>query len=614
MEVDFAKNKGDKAIVCVTDTGAKLTHPDIDWRGNQFAFDGTGTGVDDRHGHSHSVCGLIGAKPNNNTGLVGIASDALIVPYKCLEGGSGQWDWFSACLRQFADAEFPGHEGKIKIVNASLGGAEAPSTVFDAVKYAVNKGVIIVASAGNPGNNNPVKYPGKYKDWVITVGAVDKNDLPAYFTAQGEEVDLANYGVKVYTHDNKGGYWFVSGTSFSSPLTAGIVALIVSEHYEFFSNLEGKERRDAVEKYLTRLAEDVHEDYYDLLTGYGVPRLRKLIESDPKTILEAPDEPIGVPRPKLRSPFNNGTSISKKVTFRWYQVLMSSYTLEISRDYDFTDILATISLDSYSYTYTLPDYGTYYWRVKATRNGEDSQWSTRWGVTVNPLEEKLSAPQLIAPVNNHIEVGKRLEFEWGLVEGATQYKLRISDDPNFLGSAFGYTGASLKKLVTVPELNTKYYWKVLSIGDKPGTWSEVREFETSSTPPPEDPGTYPERLHHILIEGPFNIIYGENDGSEIVRRANGVALVNNLSNKNESLKVTNIKVEVRSKESFGVIYEKVEQEVNAFFYQRGLIIENPDAKAAHDSTIMFINLLIKDKIPTFKVTSIESDSDKRLQY
>lgn len=587
----------------------------MNWRGNSFAFDGTGTGIDDNGGHSHAVSGLIGARPDNGTGLIGIAHEALVVPYKCLEGGSGTWEWFANCVRQFADSEFPGHEGKIKILNASLGGSAAPPFVRDALEYAVNKSVIIVASAGNPGQSNPVKYPGAYEDLVITIGAVDESDIPAYFTASGPEVDLTNYGVKVYTHNNKNGYSYVSGTSFSSPLTAGIIALVVSHHYEFFSQFKGKELRDKVEKFLEKLADDVHTRGFDHLSGYGVPRLKKLIEANPEDVLNSPDDPR-VPRPNLRTPLNGVTENNLSVIYRWYEVLLATYKLEIARDFEFNDIVLSLDLEQSSINFAVPDYGTYYWRVKAIRNGEESEWSSRWKVTFEKAPEIIPAPEQITPDDKATLDEKRVTFEWGEIEGATKYRLRVSSDPNF-SSAFGYIGTSTKKMLTIPEMDETYYWKVRAEkGSDLGQWSEVREFIVSEK---EDP-SFPDRNHNILLEGPYTIIYAKNGSSnngaeETIAEKNGVKLITaRPTQENHQLVIKNIKVKGNTTLSFDEIHDSLSTKIRGFFLNRGLLLENPDAKSAHDATIYFLNLFIKENISTFELISIESDSKNRIQF
>jgi thermitase len=122
-----------------------------------------------------------------------------------------------------------------KVINMSLG-VRASRTLESAVNNAWNKGVVLVAAAGNGGNQTKI-YPGAYPN-VIAVAATDNNDAKASFSTYGADwVDVAAPGVNVYstfpkhtfvlgTQNNRSwGYDVGNGTSVSSAIVAATAAL-----------------------------------------------------------------------------------------------------------------------------------------------------------------------------------------------------------------------------------------------------------------------------------------------------------------------------------------------------------------------------------------------------
>jgi len=129
-----------------------------------------------------------------------------------------------------------------------------------AIKNANAKGVTVVAAAGNDGTSG-VGLPGCITN-VITVGAVDSTGSPAYFTSTGRSVDVVALGVGDYSTKMGGEYGTGSGTSFSTPVVAGVVALMIDKD----SDLSPKQIQEA----LRNTAVDVGGDGFDRTTGYGI--------------------------------------------------------------------------------------------------------------------------------------------------------------------------------------------------------------------------------------------------------------------------------------------------------------------------------------------------------
>ena len=99
-----------------------------------------------------------------------------------------------------------------QVINLSLGGSNPSSTLENAVNYAISKGVIVVAAAGNNGTEGAL-YPAAYPD-VIAVGSVDPDLQHSSFSNYGAQIDIWAPGRDILTTKRDGSYGLVSGTSF----------------------------------------------------------------------------------------------------------------------------------------------------------------------------------------------------------------------------------------------------------------------------------------------------------------------------------------------------------------------------------------------------------------
>lgn len=181
----------------------------------------------DDQGHGTHVAGTIAQTTNNGIGVAGLAHCAKLMPVKVLSAkGWGTMADVAEGIRWAAD-----HGAQV--INLSLGSSSKSGVVEKAVTYAYQKGVVVVAAAGNSGRS--VGYPAAYPG-VIAVSATDKNDAIAWFSSRGPEVAIGAPGVNVTQQTicesgkNKCETFGVfNGTSMASPHVAGAAAILVGQ-------------------------------------------------------------------------------------------------------------------------------------------------------------------------------------------------------------------------------------------------------------------------------------------------------------------------------------------------------------------------------------------------
>lgn len=206
-------------VVAVLDTGVRASHPDLAGKvlaGRDFAD--SDSDPTDENGHGTAVAGLIGAASGNGTGMASVAWKTSILPVRVLgKDGSGSHS-------DIVDGIVWATDQGADVINLSLGGTGSSVTLQNAVNYAWSKGVVIVAAAGNNGDSVPC-YPGACTN-VVAVSATDSSDIRTSWSNYGSYIDIAAPGSNILTLSGTSSYGAMDGTSFSSPLTAGVVALM----------------------------------------------------------------------------------------------------------------------------------------------------------------------------------------------------------------------------------------------------------------------------------------------------------------------------------------------------------------------------------------------------
>jgi thermitase len=204
--------------VAVLDTGVQASHPDLAGKVVAAKNFTSSTTLDDVYGHGTHVAGIAAAVSNNSTGVAGLGWNVTVMNAKVLgDNGSGSLSSVAQGVTWAAD-------NGARVINMSLGGTTASSTLDDAINYASNKGVVVVAAAGNNASSAPF-YPA-YSTNVIAVAASNEWDQLAPYSDYGTWVDMAAPGSNIYSTLPGSTYGNRSGTSMASPHVAGLAALV----------------------------------------------------------------------------------------------------------------------------------------------------------------------------------------------------------------------------------------------------------------------------------------------------------------------------------------------------------------------------------------------------
>ncbi|UKS30321.1 S8 family peptidase [Paenibacillus sp. HWE-109] len=257
-------NRGAKdVIVAVVDTGADLQHPDL--KGQLLPGYNVITGNDqpqDDVGHGTHVTGVIAAIVNNNLGVAGMTWYNKVMPVKVLDQtGAGSTYSVAQGIIWAAD-----HGAKV--MNLSLGNYADSGFLHDAIKYAYDKDVALIAASGNDNTERP-GYPAAYPE-VFAVAASDSENKKAPFSNYGDYIDVTAPGVSIASTYPDNQYAALSGTSMASPHVTALAALIRSTN----PNLKNTD----VYQIMRDSAQDLGTTGFDKYFGYGLIDVSKAIQ------------------------------------------------------------------------------------------------------------------------------------------------------------------------------------------------------------------------------------------------------------------------------------------------------------------------------------------------
>jgi serine protease len=271
---------GEGVLIAELDTGIAYEDFDIyrqapDLSGTRFLagydFVNKDEHANDDEGHGTHVAGTLAESTNNALGVAGVAFNATLMPVKVLDGqGQGSYDIIAQGIIYAADRG-------ARVINMSLSGREASSALAEAVTYAAQKGVLIVAAAGNSGG--AVQYPAAY-DEVLAVGSVGYDKVRVSYSDFGPQIELVapggdtnvdlngdGYPDGILQQTFRGnvtdfGYYFYEGTSMAAPHVSAVAALL----FAFDPGANAQRVREVMESTTIDLGLPGRDDDY----GYGL--------------------------------------------------------------------------------------------------------------------------------------------------------------------------------------------------------------------------------------------------------------------------------------------------------------------------------------------------------
>ncbi|ADY50626.1 peptidase S8 and S53 subtilisin kexin sedolisin [Pseudopedobacter saltans DSM 12145] len=252
------QNDANAVVVAVIDTGSELAHPDlaanifINYNDPINGIDDDGDGyVDNYYGwdfggaslnstpdndpnvkgadadHGVHVSGLVSAVTNNGIGVASIAKNAKLMILK-----AGVDDVPRSVYYGYQAIIYAADHG-VKIINCSWGSNGRSNFEQEVINYAVSKGCLVVAAAGNDGNEVPV-YPAAYSG-VLAVANVTAEDIRNGGSSYGFHVGISAPGTSILNTTFSGSYGVKSGTSMAAPLVSSAAALVAAK----YPNLSG---------------------------------------------------------------------------------------------------------------------------------------------------------------------------------------------------------------------------------------------------------------------------------------------------------------------------------------------------------------------------------------
>lgn len=239
-------------VVATVDNAIESNHPDLTnmiWTnageipGNGTDDDGNGY-IDDVNGwdvadddnntapqnsnwsHGTHVAGSTGAETDNGTGVSSIGFGVSIMPVKATSNSSS----YNSVTDGY-DGIYYAALNDADVINCSWGGGGSSTTAQNLINWAWNQGSIVVAAAGNDNLNMDIggngQYPANYNN-VVCVAASNSSDSKSGFSNYGSDVDVTAPGSSIRSTVPFGNYGISSGTSMASPITSGLLGLMIS--------------------------------------------------------------------------------------------------------------------------------------------------------------------------------------------------------------------------------------------------------------------------------------------------------------------------------------------------------------------------------------------------
>lgn len=249
--------QGAGVTIAILDSGVDAAHPDL--APNLvpgFNLYGNNADTADVCGHGTAVAGAAAARTNNGIGVAGVAGMAKIMPVRIAYYDSVTGGCYAYASTIASGITYAADHGA-RIANVSYGPLAGIAAIQSAAQYMKNKGGLVFVSAGNDGADQDIAPSNS----LIAVAATDWNDGKTSWSSYGAFVSLAAPGAGIWTTSMGGIYQGWDGTSFASPVAAGVAALMMAAA----PWLDGAQVEQALFASAVGLGADGRDPWY----GYG---------------------------------------------------------------------------------------------------------------------------------------------------------------------------------------------------------------------------------------------------------------------------------------------------------------------------------------------------------
>ena len=219
---------GDGSRIAIIDSGVQLDHPDL-----QSARISSENFIRDEQYqaeiHGTAVTGIIAAQANG-FGIVGLAPKASILALRAcrqLQAGNAAAECYSSSLSRALDKAI---SVNMQLVNFSFGTPAADPIMSNLIQYATTQGMILIASAGNDKNQQQLSFPASHSAVISVAGMDGARHYPSQLVA--DQADLLAPAEQIFSTVSNGRHNFLNGTSMSSAIVSGIVALALPQSSE----------------------------------------------------------------------------------------------------------------------------------------------------------------------------------------------------------------------------------------------------------------------------------------------------------------------------------------------------------------------------------------------
>ena len=198
-------------IVAIIDSGVDYTHPLLENRMVAgYDFVDNDANPMDEHYHGTHVAGIVAESTNVNVKLM---------PIRALDEKGNGYD------SNIAKGIYYAVENGASIINMSFQGKNYSTYLANAIDYAIDHNVLLVAASGNDGASTENYYPASEQN-IIVVSATDRYDNLASFSNRGDSIDVSAPGVEILSSIPGGKYGVANGTSMAAPYVSGILAML----------------------------------------------------------------------------------------------------------------------------------------------------------------------------------------------------------------------------------------------------------------------------------------------------------------------------------------------------------------------------------------------------